>query len=109
MPSTERRKAPRMQHLRAWLGAGLLVPASLALAACGASGSTTILNTEKVERAIEQSILAQRGKRAHVTCPSGVHQKRGLTFSCTAVLGGEDTRFVVTQRDGAGHVRYEAR
>ena len=89
--------------------AGALVAASLALTACGSSESPTILNTEKVERAIERSSLAQRGTHAQVSCPSGVHQKKGLAFSCTAVVKRDSTRFVVTELDGSGHVRYEAR
>jgi hypothetical protein len=32
-----------------------------------------------------------------------------LLFSCTAVVGRNSTRFVVTQLDGSGRVRYEAR
>ncbi len=67
-----------------------------------------ILNTEHVERAIEHSSLAQRNKRVRVTCPSGVHQKKGLTFLCTAVYRGGHTPFVVTQLDDLGHVHYEA-
>ncbi len=85
------------------------VAASLALGACGSADSATILNTEKVERAIEQSSLAQRGAHAQVSCPSGIHQKKGLAFSCTALVKRASTRFVVTQLDGAGHVRYAAR
>jgi hypothetical protein len=96
-----------------WLGgslvAGVLVAASLAVTACGSSGSPTILNTEKVERAIEHSSLAQRGKQAQVSCPSGVHQKKGLVFSCTAVVDRSSTRFAVTELDGSGQVHYEAR
>jgi hypothetical protein len=88
----------------------MLVAGSLTVAACGSSdNSPTILNTEKVERAIEQSISLQRGKTAHVSCPSGVHQKKGLVFSCTAVVKRKSTQFTVTQQDGAGHVHYEAR
>jgi hypothetical protein len=92
------------------LAAGTLVAASVALLACGSSPSPTILNTERIERAIEHSSLAQRGRQARVTCPSGVHQSKGLAFACTGVLGsGSATRFVVTQLDGSGHVHYEAR
>ena len=91
------------------LVAGVLVAASLAVTACGSSESPTILNTEKVERAIERSSLAQRGQHAEVSCPSGVHQKKGLVFSCTAVVKRGSTRFVVTELDGSGHVHYEAR
>ena len=88
-----------------------LVAAGLALTACGGSSDAapTILNTEKVERAIERSSLVQRGKRADVSCPSGVHQKKGLEFACTAVVKGNSTRFVVNQVDGAGNVHYAAR
>jgi Domain of unknown function (DUF4333) len=95
-----------------WLGrslvAGVLVASSFALAACGSSGSPTILNTEKVERAIEASSLAQRGQHPRVSCPSGVHQKKGLEFTCTALARGVSTNFVVTELDDSGQVHYEA-
>jgi hypothetical protein len=78
-------------------------------AGCGSSESPTILNTEKVERAIESTSLAQRGIHAQVSCPSGVHQKKGLVFTCTAVVKGDSTRFVVTQLNDSGQVHFEAR
>lgn len=86
------------------LGALALIAGTLS--ACGSSSTPVILNTERVERAIEASITAQRGLRAHVTCPSGVHQKKGLVFNCTAttVRGVNNVR--VTETDGAGHVSY---
>lgn len=87
---------------------GLLIAASLGITGCGQSGSPTILNTEKVERAIEQSSLVQRNKRVQVTCPSGVHQQKGLMFTCTAVFRGGSTAFVVRELDDSGHVHYEA-
>src|SRR5687767_7542427 len=86
----------------------ILVAASLAVAGCGSSEAPTILDTEKVERAIERSSLSQRGKHVQVSCPSGVRQKKGLEFSCTTVGERDSTRFVVTQLDDSGHVRYEA-
>ena len=102
--------APRRPRARGSLLAVSIVPAGLALAACGKSDPPpTILNTEKVERAIEASSLEQRNKRVQASCPSGVHQKKGLEFSCTAFGKNGNTRFVVTQRDGAGRVHYEAR
>ena len=95
-------------HRRALLAA-TAVAATLGLTACGEeSADPTILDTEKVERAIEDSSLTQRGAEAQVSCPSGVHQKEGLSFDCTAVAGGGSTRFVVTQVDGSGQVHYEA-
>ena len=96
--------------LRRWSATAAIIAAGLAVTACGKSEEPpTILNTEKVERAIEQSISEQRGKTARVSCPSGVHQKKGLEFACTAVVKRTSTKFVVTQLDGAGQVRYEAR
>jgi hypothetical protein len=89
--------------------AGVLVAVSLVLSACGSSSSVTNLNTEKIEGAIEQSSLAQRGARVQVTCPAGIHQQKGLVFSCVAILGHSSTRFVVTELDSSGHVRYAAR
>ena len=86
-----------------------LVATGLAAAACGSSGSTRILDTEKVERAIERSSLAQRNTRTTVSCPSGVRQKKGSTFSCTATIKGGSARFTVRQLDNAGRVHYEAR
>ena len=76
---------------------------------CGSTGATPILDTERVERAIEQSSLAQRGLVPRVTCPSGVRQKKGVTFTCTAVVKRSSTAFAVTALDGAGRVHFEAR
>ncbi len=97
-----------------WLGRSMfavaVLGASLGVGACGSSGgsaaSPTILNTEKVEQAIQHSALAQRGQRALVTCPSGVHQAKGLVFACTATVGRTATQFVVTELNGSGNVRY---
>ncbi|MDQ6807457.1 MAG: hypothetical protein M3065_21475 [Actinomycetota bacterium] len=68
-----------------------------------------MLNTKKIARAIERSSLAQRGEYAHVTCPTRVHQHKGLVFSCTAVVGHTSTPFAVTELDGSGEVHYQAR
>jgi len=95
---------------RLWtLVLALIVGSSLALAACGSSESITTLDSGKIERAIAQSSLAQRGLHAQVSCPSAVPQMEGVKFSCTAVVGSVSTRFVVVEQDGFGHVRYEAR
>lgn len=97
------------------LVAGVLVAASLVLTACGSSESSsppaspTVLDSDKVERAIARSSFAQRGVTAEVSCPSAVDQTEGSVFSCTALADGDSTRFVVTQLDGSGHVHYEAR
>jgi hypothetical protein len=89
--------------------AAALVATGLAVTACGADEAPVILDTEKIERSIESSSRDQRGLHPRVSCPSGVHQKEGLVFSCTAVVDGDSTRFVVTELDGSGQVHYEAR
>ncbi len=67
------------------------------------------LNTGKVERAIEASIVSQRRLRASVSCPPGVLQQSGLTFTCTASVNGKPYPFEVTETDGNGHVKYVGR
>jgi Domain of unknown function (DUF4333) len=103
-----RRRSRTRRNVGQSLVVGALVATSLALGACGSSESTATLNTEKIERAIAKSSLAQRGQHAQVSCPSGVSQEKGLEFSCTAKVGQVSTEFVVVQRDGSGHVHYEA-
>jgi hypothetical protein len=102
-----RRGAPKPWLRRGALVGGLVL-VTATISACGGSSDPTILNTEKVERAIEASSLAQRDKRVHVSCPAGVHQKKGLVFNCTTLSTGRNTRFVVTELDDAGHVHYQA-
>jgi len=92
---------------RSWTCAALLTT-GIGMTGCGSS-APTVLNTEKVERAIEASSLAQRGIEPRVSCPSGVQQAKGRTFSCTAVVKRTMTKFVVSQLDDHGHVRYAAR
>jgi hypothetical protein len=98
---------PFGRHLWALILA-LIVGSSLLLTGCGSSESIATLNTGKIERAIAQSSLAQRGEHAQVSCPSTVPQIEGLKFSCRAVVGSVRTRFVVVEQDGSGHVHYEA-
>lgn len=81
---------------------------ALALAACGSSDPSPVLDETKIERAIERSSQVQRGLNASVTCPAEVAYEKGGTFECIALVGAVRTRFVVTQTDSAGHVRYEA-
>lgn len=102
--SPAQRLRRRLEHV-ATAGAAL---GALALAACGSSESPPSLDETKIERAIEHSSQAQRGLSPSVTCPEDVAYEEGLTFECTAVVGDVSTRFVVTQTDAAGHVRFKA-
>jgi hypothetical protein len=72
------------------------------------SSSPVILDTGKVERAIEQSILTQRHIRAKASCPSGILQRKGLTFPCLVTYPGGKATFVVNQLDDKGNVHYAA-
>jgi hypothetical protein len=111
--TTQRRWAARWRGRRVPAVVAALLTTSLAVSACGSSRtsptSARILNTQKVERAIARSALSQRRVHASVSCPSGVYQKQGITFSCIATVGQSRTQFVVTQLDGSGDVHYVAR
>lgn len=65
-----------------------------------------ILNTERVERSIEGSILAQRHLASMVSCPVNIVQKNGVVFGCQATVRGRQFRVVVTEIDSNGHVTY---
>jgi hypothetical protein len=101
---------PRRRVVLSLIGATLVV-AGLTLGGCGSSQSAqsaATLETGKVERAIAQSSLAQRGVHAQVSCPADVPQEKGFSFTCAATVGKVDTAFVVMQRDEFGHVEFEA-
>lgn len=70
------------------------------------TSSPVILNTERVERSIEASILAQRHLASMVSCPVNIVQKAGVVFNCQATVRGRQFPVVVTETDGNGHVTY---
>jgi hypothetical protein len=90
--------------------------AAVLLSACGSSGSSEstaqgslpkrILNTQRVERSIEQSVFSQRHLHAKVSCPKVVPQEKGQNFTCTATVGKTKTSFPVTQKNDSGYVTY---
>jgi hypothetical protein len=84
--------------------------AATLLGACGSSNSAPprALDNRHVEQAIAHSVLAQRHVRAYVTCPTGVQQKKDVTFVCLAVSKLGSTSFTVTQKDDRGSVYYRA-
>jgi len=111
------------RSLASWFVAGALAAVSIGVTACGSSVSRTTssrssvgttvsfvsINTEKIEHAIENSSLAQRGKHVTVICPSRVQQEKGLVFYCTAIYRTSRTPFMVTELNGSGDVHYVAR
>ena len=90
--------------------AAALMAAAGAISGCGGDSSgfdkNKVLDTERVERAIEQSILQKRKIQATVSCPSGIELKKGKKFRCIATYKGGRTPFVVTEEDDRGAVRY---
>jgi hypothetical protein len=70
---------------------------------------TPVLDSAKVESAIEHTIEAKTHKQATVQCPSGIPRQSGLPFICTATTAGGATDFRVDQSDSDGHVTYRAR
>jgi Domain of unknown function (DUF4333) len=89
------------------LGFAVAALAAGSLAGCGAAA--TALNSVRVERAIADSILRERGLFATVTCPADVPQQAGRTFTCRARLDVGTYPLAVTETNGSGHVRYEDR
>ena len=96
----------------------LLVLAAV-LSACGSKSSTSStpakvnVDTAKVARSIEQSILAQRHLPATVVCPVTVAAERGKTFECVATTHTAKkpqtpvkTPFIVTVQNNRGGVTY---
>ncbi len=94
---------------------------ALGLSACGSSGQVSssdasanrqgpLLNTKRVELAIEQSVLVQRDLHAQAFCPSQVQQMRGQTFICLAYAPKvRPAAFTVRQIDDAGRVQYSSK
>jgi hypothetical protein len=76
------------------------------VAGCGSDKKPKILDTERVERAIQDSILQKRHLKATVSCPAGIEQKKGVTFRCTATYRGGQNPFVVTVDSSKGAVHY---
>lgn len=72
----------------------------------GNQAALIALNTSRVARAIEASVLGERHLHARVSCPSGVLQQKGLTFTCTAKVGHKSYPFKVSEIDSDGHVHY---
>jgi hypothetical protein len=91
------------------------------LSACGGSSSSstssssaTNLNTVRVAKSIEASVLSERHLTVKVTCPANVPQETGRTFVCTAT--GHSTKnpstvtttpFTVTIQNDKGYVTYK--
>jgi hypothetical protein len=102
----------------------LETPQSIAAAEEGKGGSESTppgstpptVNTARVKRSIEHSILAQSNIHATVTCPASVPAKKGTSFECTAITHRltpphEEikTAFQVTIQNNKGYITFESK
>jgi uncharacterized protein DUF4333 len=92
--------------LAALAGAGAMALIAVIAGLWTGRSKPVILNTERVERSIEGSILAQRHLASMVSCPVNIVQKAGGVFDCQATVRGRRFRVVVTETDSNGHVTY---
>jgi hypothetical protein len=85
--------------------------ATAGLAGCSASVSIGGgLDTAKLKRAIEHTMLVAHGIRPAITCPKNPKEKKGVTFTCLAHLAvGGSYPVVVRQTTDDGHVVYATR
>jgi hypothetical protein len=77
------------------------------VAACGSSSAT--MATTKIETAIEQTILTQKGVHTTVTCPKRVTVKSGYRFTCLAALAVGAYPMYVLEQNTHGAVTFANR
>ena len=87
-------------------GAAVLALVAVVADLWNGTSALVILNTERIERSVEASILAQRHLASTVSCPVNIVQKAGVVFDCQAIVRGRRFAVVVTEADGTGHVVY---
>lgn len=87
-------------------GAGAMALVALAAGLWNRSSNPVILNTDRVEQAIQTSILQQRHLQSSVSCPVNIEQRRGVVFYCEATVGSRNYPVVVTEVDSKGHVTF---
>lgn len=98
----------RLLEIAAGFLAGAVAMALVALAAGLWNGTSkpVMLDTNRVAAAIESSIRAQRKLSSSVRCPVDIIQRRGILFECQAVVDARTYPVIVSEVDGAGHVRF---
>jgi hypothetical protein len=93
------------RHPNTLMGLAVAMLAVVCVSACGSS--TRTLDSAKVERAIANSILDERGLYTTVACPSKVVQQAGHVFTCTARLDVGSYPVTATETGGSGQVRFQ--
>jgi L-serine deaminase len=85
-------------------GAGVMAAVAVAAGWWHNTSTPLALNTDKVARSIQASILSQRHIQSTVNCPHNIIQKAGVVFECDAAVHGRTFEVFVTETDGDGHV-----
>jgi len=65
-----------------------------------------ILNSHRIELAIEDAVHSKRHVKTTATCPAAILEAKGLKFTCTAKLKTGAASFLVTETDNNGHVSF---
>jgi hypothetical protein len=107
------RRAMRPARLRSARSASRYLPAlataglaTVAAIGCGSSGT---VDATRIEKAIEVSVAQQRHVLSIAVCPTGVARQAGKQFTCTVTMAnGQQSRFIVTEKDDKGNVHYQA-
>ncbi|TCK22832.1 DUF4333 domain-containing protein [Pseudonocardia endophytica] len=87
-------------------GLGTLIVAGIVAIALLA---TPTLNTDQIETRIASTTQTETGTATSaVTCPDSVDVQVGGTFTCTAVVEGQNLPFTVTQKDDQGNVDFQS-
>jgi hypothetical protein len=85
-------------------GAGVMAAVAVAAGWWHSTSTPVVLNTDRVARSIQASILSQRHLDSTVSCPHNIIQKAGVVFECDATVHGHQFNVFVTETDGDGHV-----
>jgi hypothetical protein len=116
-PTTQRALPVRAR--RGAIGALAALSCAALFSACGSSNSSTSttvanLDTTRIAKSIEESVLTERHLHVSVTCPSAVPQEKGKTFVCIATsqttkkpITTVKTPFTVTVQNDKGYVTYK--
>ena len=109
--------APLLRAARAATVAGAALACAALVGACGGSSSNESttpkanVDTAKVARAIEGTLIEKRHVKGTVTCPAPMPAVPGSTFECIAKITGakhttSTSPFLVTIQNNRGYVTY---
>jgi hypothetical protein len=95
----------------------VLALSATAAAGCGKSSDDspksgvklTVLDNQRIEQAIEDSIRAKRHRASDAACPAGLPLKKDFRFTCEVKVGRQTVLFDVVETDDKGSSSWKAR